>query len=173
MSSVLPLPTTPRRHLSPVPRRGGADDLEAEPPRLFAVPPFDGGLDGELHDGSSDPLVADPAVPDPHPEFVRSLAIAVFEVVEGLRSSTQLGAAVTFNALRQLGSLCAARHDQLTMLHGAPRSVQRAGSVRIDIPLVGVAETATVLHVGARARSVALRLEWIGRRWRATELAVL
>lgn len=160
-----------QRHLSPVPQPkpttddppAEGDDPETAPPRLRAVTPL------------ADPPGDDPCspAPDPPPEFVSSLAIAVFEVVEGLRSATQLGAAVTFNVLRQLGMLCAARRDQLTVLHLAPRSVQRAGSVRVDHSTAGVAETTTVLHVGARARSVAMRLEWIGRRWRATELAVL
>ena len=41
-------------------------------------------------------------IPDPGPRFVRLLAAHAFEAVEGVRSITQLGGALSVGAARQL-----------------------------------------------------------------------
>ena len=53
------------------------------------------------------------------------------------------------------------------------RPVFRVGRVHVSVPASGVAETVVVVHGRARTRSVAIRLEATGRRWRATALHVL
>ena len=161
--SAAPSPhTSAIRHLSPVPPLPVEEcDHRAI---LFAVPPLD------PVDLGPDPD-ADPA--DPRPDYVRTLATLIFEVVEGLRTAGQLGASITVSAARQLTALRAARQEQLSLLQQLPRSVSRPGPVRIDRPSPCAAEAAAVLHTGERGRAVALRLEWIHRRWRVTEIAVL
>lgn len=105
--------------------------------------------------------------------FVQAIAVAIFEVIEGTRRAATLSKALNFGALRDLGALAALRREQLTVLRLRPRQVHGAGRVRIDRSLPDVAEAATVVEVGARARAVAMRLEWSHGRWRVSELAVL
>ncbi len=136
---------------------------ETRPPTLVAVPPL-GSSDGEHPWGD---------IPEPDPEQVEALAVLVFEVVEGLRGIAQLGAAITLSAARELTAVRAARQEQRAVLREPGRPVSGSGPVRVDRPATGVAEVASVVYVGERARAVAMRMEWLHRRWRATEIAVL
>ena len=47
------------------------------------------------------------------------------------------------------------------------------GSTRVCAPRDGVIEAVVVVHGRARTRAVALRLEGLDRRWRATAINVL
>jgi hypothetical protein len=97
----------------------------------------------------------------------------VFEVVEGLRGIAQLGSSITLDAARQLASVRAARQEQRTVLRESAHPPMHPGAVRVDRPAAGIAEVASVVYVGRRARAVAMRMEWLHQRWRATEIAVL
>lgn len=153
----------PLRHLTAVPPLP-ATAVRERPPTLVAVPPLDPVELG----------------PDPSPQaaelrsdYVQSLAAMVFEVVEGSRTVTQLGTSITLDAARQLATLRQARQEQLTVLRQRPKLITGTGPVRIDHPRPGVAEAASVVYAGSRGRAVALRLEWLHQRWRATDITVL
>lgn len=157
MSIALPTPAGP----------GPEDPNPSDPsPRtpLSAVPPVT--VPDHDADGCDEVL-------DPRPDQVQAMAVLIFEVIEGLRGITQLGTAITLGAARQLTAMRAARQEQRTVLREPARHVSRAGHVRVDRPSAGVAEAASVVYVGERARAVAMRLEWLHLRWRATEIAVL
>lgn len=163
--SAAPSPhTSAIQHLSPVP----PFPVEEQGHRtiLVAVPPLDPVALGPDPDPGAE-------LADPRPDYVRTLATLIFEVVEGLRTAGQLGASITVSAAQQLSALRAARQEQLSLLRQLPRSVSRPGPVRIDRPSPCAAEAAAVLYTGGRGRAVALRLEWIHRRWRVTQIAVL
>ncbi len=158
MSSPAPQysPRTPRLSLA-------AEEESLPPPsrRLQAVP------------ASSEITAAERTIADPKPQFVQSLAMVVFEVIEGLRGAHQLGTSVTLGATRQISSYRAARRDQLKVLGASGLRVRHVGRVRIDRSVPTIAEAAAVALAGRRARAVAMRLEWEHGRWRATEIAVL
>lgn len=105
--------------------------------------------------------------------FVQALAVAFFEVIEGRRALSTLTRTLSFQAMRELGLLTKLRRDQLMVTRTRPRVVHGSGAVRIDRPQTDIAEVAAVVEVGARARAVAMRLEWQHGRWRVCELAVL
>lgn len=151
------------RHLTPVPPLHD-EEVTDRWPALVAVPPLPATRLG------SDPTSG---IPELRSDYVQTLAAMIFEVVEGARTVTQLGASITLEAARQLGLLRSARQDQMTVLRQRPRLISRTGPVRIDRPRPGIAEAASVVYAGSRGRAVALRLEWIHQRWRVTEVAVL
>jgi len=157
MSIALPAPADP-----------GPGDPNLRQPNLraplTAVPP---ATVADHHADSCDEVL------DPRPDQVQALAVLIFEVIEGLRGIAQLGTAITLGAARQLTAMRAARQEQRAVLREPARHVSRAGHVRVDRPSAGVAEAASVVYVGERARAVAMRLEWLHLRWRATEIAVL
>jgi hypothetical protein len=106
------------------------------------------------------------ALPDPVPVAGR-FAQAVIEVVAGARPKAQLIRWTTEPVYAQIG-------HRLTALAraGAPgtRGVQ-AGVVRslhVSEPAPGVAEACALVHLGRRARALALRLEGIDGRWQCT-----
>lgn len=132
------------------------------PPRLVAVPPLQAAAMEPQDEASG-----------PDPDSVRALALLVFEVIEGLRGIAQLGSLITLNAAHDLSSVRAARQEQRTVLREPAPPALRPGAVRVDRPTPGIAEVASVVHVGTRARAVAMRMEWLHQRWRATEIAVL
>jgi len=151
------------RHLTAVPQLPAAEVGE-RPPALVAVPPLD-----------PVELGPDPSqtVAELRSDYVQSLAAMIFEVVEGSRTVTQLGTSVTLDAARQLALLRQARQEQLTVLRQRPKLISGTGPVRIDHPRPGIAEAASVVYAGSRGRAVALRLEWLHQRWRATDVTVL
>jgi len=137
-----------------------SDPAPASVPDLRAVPPLPASP-------------ADPIPANPDSRFIQSLAMIIFEVIEGLRGAHQLGTSVTLQATRQITTLRAARRDQLTVLRATGNPVRHVGRIRIDRPATGIIETAAIVQAGRRARAIALRLEWEHGRWRATEVAVL
>lgn len=120
-------------------------------------------------------LGSDPAelIPDPDAKFVRLLAAHAFEAVEGLRSITQLGAALSVGAARQLALQRNALRERNFINHDTRVCVASPGRMRLCRLLPSVAEAAVVLHTERKAHVVALRLEWVRGRWRASEVHIL
>ncbi|MBO1902284.1 hypothetical protein J4H92_10040 [Leucobacter weissii] len=141
------------------PRDTGRD---ARTPTLIAVPPLPAPSD--CNDGS---------IPDPSPGFIRALAVHAFEVLEGSRTIAQLGSLISVGLARELTRLRAVRLERQRVYRDERREVPRASSVRCDRPREEVVEAAVVLRTGKRAHAVALRLEWVHRHWRASDITVL
>ena len=112
-------------------------------------------------------------LPEPEP-FLRNLTIGVLEVFSGVREVEQLARWVTEDAFRKLvvRSNLAARARSA---RGVPakRPVHSILSVRHSAPAEGVVEAVIIVAGPARTRAVAVRLEGMDGRWRATSLALL
>ena len=112
-------------------------------------------------------------LPDPEP-FLSNLTRGVLEVFAGVREVDQLARWLTEDAYRKLltrANLAARARSA----RGVPaiRPVHTLLSVRHSSPADGVVEAVVVVQGPARTRSVALRLEGMDGRWRATSLALL
>jgi hypothetical protein len=113
------------------------------------------------------------ALPDPEP-FLRNLTRGVFEVLAGVRDVDQLGRWLTEDPYRRLvtRSNLAARARSARGIP-AKRPVHAILSTRYSSPADGVIEAVVIVQGPARTRAVAMRLEGMDGRWRATSLAVL
>lgn len=111
--------------------------------------------------------------PDPSAHFVRALATHAFEAVEGLRSIAQLGAALSVGAARQLALQRNALSERRQVYRDQRRCVPSPGRMRLCRVMPYVSEATVVLHTEHRSHAVAMRLEWIHGRWRASEVHVL
>lgn len=113
------------------------------------------------------------ALPDAEP-FLRNLTRGVLEVFAGVREVDQLARWLTEDAYRKLvaRSNLAARARSA---RGVPakRPIHAIMSVHHSSPADGVIESVVIVQGPARTRAVALRLEGMDGRWRATSLALL
>lgn len=112
-------------------------------------------------------------LPDPHP-LLRSLTQGVLEVLAGVREIDQLARWFSEEAFRSLStrSNLAARARSARGVVPA-RPIFEIRSIRTSAPADGVVEAAIVVAGPGRTRAVAIRLEGMDRRWRATSLAIL
>lgn len=112
-------------------------------------------------------------LPDPVP-LLRSLTQGVLEVLAGVREIDQLARWFSEDAFRSL-----ATRSNLAARARSARGVAPARptfgirSIRTSEPADGVVEAAIVVASPGRTRAVAIRLEGMDRRWRATSLAIL
>jgi hypothetical protein len=113
------------------------------------------------------------SLPDPQP-LLENLTRCVIEILAGARDLEQIARWVSDDVYRVLLKrvVIAARARQVR--GQAPiRPAFTLGSVRICEPRDGVVEAVVIVHARARSRAVALRLEGLDRRWRATAISVL
>lgn len=113
------------------------------------------------------------ALPDPEP-FVRNLTRGTLEVLAGVREVDQLARWLTEDAFRRLVTR-ANLATRARSARGVParRPVHTIVSVRHQSPADGIVEAVVVATGPARTRAVAIRLEGMDGRWRATSLALL
>lgn len=113
------------------------------------------------------------ALPSPEP-LLTNLTRGVLEVFAGVRDVDQLARWLTEDAYRKLvtRSNLAARARSARGIT-ASRPVHQIMSVHQSSPADGVVEAVVIVRGPARTRAVALRLEGMDRRWRATSLALL
>lgn len=113
------------------------------------------------------------ALPDPA-VLIENLATGVVEVLGGVRDLEQLGRWLSEGVYRHLlrRSSIAARGRAIRGQKPA-RPVAVVAATRITFPAGNVVEATVLLHGAARTRAVAIRLEGLDSRWRATALAVL
>jgi len=127
----------------------------------------------ELSDFFSPQRTSAAELPDPEP-FLRNLTRGVLEVFSGMREVEQLARWVTEDAFRKLvvRSNLSARARSA---RGVPakRPVHSILSVHHSQPADGVVEAVVIVAGPARTRAVAVRLEGMDGRWRATSLALL
>ena len=129
-----------------------------------------------MHALNDDPAFSyDPAtpIPDPQARFVRLLAAHAFEAVEGTRSIAQLGGVLSVGAARQLALQRNALRERNAVYRDPRQCTASPGRMRLCRVLPGVAEASVVVHTERRAHAVALRLEWVHSRWRASEVHVM
>lgn len=113
------------------------------------------------------------ALPDPRP-LVENLTRCVIEILAGARELDQIARWLTDDVYRHLLKRVVLS-SRARQAKGAPalRPAFSIGSVRICEPRDGIVEATVVVRGRARVRAVALRLEGLDRRWRATAIYVL
>lgn len=112
-------------------------------------------------------------LPDPIP-LVRNLTSGVLEALAGVRDVEQFARWLTEDAYRVLLTRVnlAVRARSARGVR-AVRPVHTIVSVHHSEPADGVVEAVVVVAGPARTRAIAIRLEGMDRRWRATSLALL
>lgn len=112
-------------------------------------------------------------LPDPRP-LVENLTRCVIEILAGARELEQIARWVTDDVYRTLltRSTISARARAARGAR-AVRPTFSVGTPRLCEPRDGVVEAVTVVTSRARARAVAIRLEGLDRRWRASAISVL
>ncbi|WP_116417576.1 Rv3235 family protein [Subtercola boreus] len=106
--------------------------------------------------------------------FLESLTLCVLEVLAGVRDLDQLARWVSDDVYRVLSQrvVLSARARQVT----GERSIRPTFTIGRTLhsePLPGVVEGVVIVHGKARTRAVALRLERLETRWRASAINVL
>ncbi|MCP2637472.1 Rv3235 family protein [Microbacterium sp. HD4P20] len=127
----------------------------------------------ELSEFFAPQRTASTALPDPEP-FVRNLTRGVLEVLAGVREVDQLARWLTEDPYRKLVTR-ANLATRARSARGMPakRPSHAILSVRESSPADGVIEAVVIVQGPARTRAVAMRLEGMDGRWRATSLALL
>lgn len=111
-------------------------------------------------------------MPDPE-RLAQNLAMRAVEVLAGTRSLDQLNMWITEDVAQEF-LLRRALHREKRAVAGERRTIPHAlGSSRISRPRDGVVEAVVTIHSRVKSRAVAVRLESIDHRWRATALSVL
>ncbi|WP_222929586.1 Rv3235 family protein [Rathayibacter agropyri] len=112
-------------------------------------------------------------LPDPEPLLAR-LTLVVLEILEGSREIDQIARWLTDEVYHHL--------QKRVVLSARSRSLKRrtgqripftVGRVVITEPRDGVVEGVVMVHTRVRTRAVAIRLEGMDARWRATAINVL
>ena len=112
-------------------------------------------------------------LPDPTP-LLESLTRGVLEVLAGVREADQLARWFTEEAFQVLIARANLSARARSARGVAPtRPMYRILSTRASSPADGVVEATVIVESPGRTRAVAIRLEGLDRRWRATTLAVL
>lgn len=113
------------------------------------------------------------ALPGPRP-LLENLTRCVIEILAGARDLEQISRWVTDDVYRHLLKrvVLSARARQVKGRSPA-RPAFSIGSISIFEPRDGVIESVIIVLGRARARAVAIRLEGLDSRWRATAINVL
>lgn len=112
-------------------------------------------------------------LPDPS-LLLRSLTHGVLEALAGVREVDQLARWFSEDAYRSLvtrANLAARARSARGVAPARPTFVVR--TLRVTHPRDGIVEAVVVVTGPGRTRAVAIRLEGLDRRWRATSLAIL
>lgn len=110
----------------------------------------------------------------PAKQFVEMFVPRVLETIHGLREARGLARVVNPSVYAAIEARAAGvkLRSQLTK-EPSPRPVFALGNVIISEPRDGVCEAAAVVHGPTRVRAVALRLEGLDNRWKATSFRML
>ena len=112
-------------------------------------------------------------LPNPQP-LIENLTRCVIEILAGARDLEQISRWVTDDVYRHLLKrvVLSSRARRATS-QVARRPNFSIGSTSICEPSDGVVEAVVIVHSRARSRAVAVRLEGLDHRWRATAINVL
>lgn len=113
------------------------------------------------------------ALPDPEP-LLENLTRCVIEILAGARDLEQISRWVTDDVYRHLLKrvVLSARARQAKGQQ-ATRPTFAIGSTSVSEPRDGAVEAVVIVRGRARTRAVAIRLEGMDSRWRATAINVL
>jgi len=112
-------------------------------------------------------------LPDPVP-LLRSLTSGSLEVLAGVREVDQLARWFSEEAFRALVTRANLSARARSARGVAPsRPTYRIVSIRVSTPADNVVEAVSVVEGPGRTRAIAIRLEGLDRRWRASSLAIL
>lgn len=112
-------------------------------------------------------------LPEPEP-LLRNLTHCVIEVLAGARDLDQLARWVTDDVYRNLSKRVVLAARARRIKGQAPRRPAfTLGHVIICEPADGVIEAVIMVHQRPRSRAVAIRLEGLDQRWRASAISVL
>ena len=113
-------------------------------------------------------------LPRPEP-LLENLTRCVIEILAGARDLEQISRWVTDDVYRHLFEARRAVRAGRRQVKGLPatRPSFTIGSTCVSEPRDGVVEAVVIVQGRARTRAVAIRLEGMDRRWRATAINVL
>lgn len=112
-------------------------------------------------------------LPDPRP-LVENLTRCTIEVLLGMREVEQIARWVTEDTYLHLARRSiAARRTRALRKQQPTRSNFQIGPLVVTHPADGVVEATAIVRSTGRTRAVAMRLEGLDERWRATALHVL
>lgn len=112
-------------------------------------------------------------LPDPA-LLIENLARCVLEVLAGARDLDQLARWVTDDVYQHLlKRVVLSNRARQSRGSAAIRPVFRMGSTHVTEPADGIIEGVVIAHGTARTRAVAIRLEGMDNRWRASAVNVL
>ena len=112
-------------------------------------------------------------LPNPEPLLV-NLTRCVIEILSGARDLEQISRWVTDDVYRHLlKRVVLSARAREARGRAVARPTFTIGSTTMSEPRDGVVEAVVIVHGRARTRAVALRLEGLDNRWRATAINVL
>jgi hypothetical protein len=112
-------------------------------------------------------------LPNPEPLLV-NLTRCVIEILYGARDLEQISRWVTDDVYRHLlKRVVLSARAREAKGRTVARPTFTIGSTSVNEPRDGVVEAVVIVHGRARTRAVALRLEGLDNRWRATAINVL
>lgn len=113
-------------------------------------------------------------LPEPS-DVIERLALLACEILAGTRNLDQIARWVTDDVYRQVAERSIrARRKRATLTNQAPqRPSVSVMSSHLCEPRDGIVEGVALVKIGPRTRAVAVRLEGLDRRWRASSLALL
>lgn len=113
------------------------------------------------------------ALPDPRP-LVENLTRCVVEILAGARELEQIARWVSDDVYRHLlKRVVLSTRARQAKNQKVVRPAFSIGSTSVCEPRDGVVEAVVIVNGRARTRAVAIRLEGLDRRWRATAINVL
>jgi len=112
-------------------------------------------------------------LPDPAP-LLPAIATMVIEVISGTRSVDQVANLVSDQVYEKLrGRISAKQAATATAIRPPLMPKFVVGKIRSESPIKGVVESVVLVTTQARTRAVAIRLEPVHDKWRATSISVL
>ena len=146
--------------------RGGEAAVDGSTARAIAPRLDDEELFGRQPAGTRE-------LPDPRP-LLENLTRCVIEIIAGARDLEQIARWVDDGVYATLlKRVVVSAQARQAARRPAVRPVFTLGNVTLCEPRDGVVEAVVTVHGRARTRAVALRLEGLDRRWRATAIHVL
>ncbi len=113
------------------------------------------------------------SLPDPRP-LIENLTRCVIEILAGARDLDQISRWVSDDVYRHLlKRVVLSTRARQAKGQKATRPTFSVGSTTVCEPRDGVVEAVVIVRGRARTRAVALRLEGLDSRWRATAINVL